>query len=411
VNTTAQQRHPRLDWDDDEIESGGLSLEDQIKYEKAQLAAAEAAKAPRAIVPPNRFATEGHFISKVKRTQWKTFNFAVKDLGIAVGPSTLLIAASYSGKSFLLQHLALCAVSSRKLLDRYEVKQGKVLHLDYEQGTDQSEVRYQRLMNGHGITEQDIRSGELLFARPTMPLDHADAEKELTLLAKGYSICIIDSYRAALSRIDENSSEARGPLTMLGNVSEATGCVFIVIHHQGKGDTPKGDRVWGRGSSAIFDAAGTVFSLKAGGGVYQLTQEKSRIGRFSGATYVLEDVGPTVDAIGQSEGVKLAPADGATVQDTQRGQDQKALIAVLRKHGELEAKELEELCGIPHARYLVARKTLAGDIVSERKDPKDKRRTFCSIAPAYLARIEVREAVAAREGEPEPNAVRNYGYL
>lgn len=225
--------------DDDDDGSGGLSQEEQWRLEERDIKARAASASPKrtAVVPAlaiGSFAKDGHFISKTDIPAWRTFDFVVKDLGIAVGPPTLLIAASYSGKSFLLQHLALCAVTNKKFLDTFEVKQGNVLHLDYEQGTDQSEVRYQRLMNGHGITDAELRKGALLFARPTMPLDSPDAEKELESLTKGYSLCIIDSYRAALSQTDENSSEARGPLTMLGNVSEKTGCVFIVIHHQGR---------------------------------------------------------------------------------------------------------------------------------------------------------------------------------
>lgn len=382
----------RLDLDDDDFDSGGRSQEEQWRLEEKEMKAAAIHVAPRQPpIPHTKFASEGRFITKTERANWRTFDFLVKDLGIAVGPPTLLIAASYSGKSFLLQHLALCAVSGRKLLDCYEVKQGKVLHLDYEQGTDQSEVRYQRLMNGHGISDADLRKDALLFARPTMALDHPEAEKELVFLTHGYSLCIIDSYRAALGKTDENSSEARGPLTMLGNVSEQTKCVFIVIHHQGKADAPRGERTWGRGSSAIFDAAGTVFSLKADGDVYSLKQEKSRIGRFSGVAYTLEDTGEMVESIGLKEGIRLSLAGGgATVEEVQLQKDKQIIIATLQKNGgALPAKQLEKLSGLPRARNDAARDALEReDVVKPEPDPRDKRYKVYRLSDSWKAKLE-----------------------
>jgi RecA-family ATPase len=394
TNGAANNTPVPLDLDDeheDESEHGGLSQEEQFAKERQAMKEQEPASRPRPILVPllNPFAAEGRYIGKLERAKWRSFDFVVKELGIAVGPPTLLIAASYSGKSFLLQHLALCAVSGQKLLGLYEVKQGKVLHLDYEQGVDQSEIRYQRLMNGHGIKAEDMRPDALLFARPKMQLDSPDAEKELRWAAEGYAFCIIDSFRAALGKTDENSSEARGPLTMLGNVSEATGCAFIVIHHQGKGETPKGERTWGRGSSAIFDSAGSVFSLKVEEGVYQLSQEKSRTGRFSGVTYLLEDTGDHVESINATEGVQLVPAGGKTVEELQIDRDKDGIIQALRKNGALRAKALETQSGVPHKRYGPARQALEDEeTVIPEADKMDKRAVVYRLSEAFVARME-----------------------
>src|SRR5690606_8417829 len=101
---------------------------------------------------------------------------------------------------------------------------------------------------------------------PRFSLASATAESTLRSLCQGVALCIVDSFRASCPEIDENSSEARRPLNMLTRVSEATDCVFLVIHHARKPakDSQGGSKMSMRGSSGLYDAAASVMIFESG---------------------------------------------------------------------------------------------------------------------------------------------------
>jgi hypothetical protein len=311
--------YARLDDDDDLEPAASFPARSELAVPASP---ARDSAAPRSGIvhkgtsPPDRFT----FITVPENDGWNypAFNFAVRELGIAVGPPTLLIATSGSGKSFLVQDLALCAAAGQRFLGTIEVKPGKVMHLDYDQGGLQTRARYLRLMRGRSLPPGAIAEDALGFGRPDWLLTSNDADAKLGELVEGRSLCIIDALRPAVDG-DENDSEIRKPLNMLTKVSEKTGCCFLVIHHMGKDKSDKK----GRGSSAIFDAAGTVLNLeKAGEGfdaTYRLTQSKSRTGIFSGMSFKLKDEGEMVESINARERIRLErvemPASDAAKPD------------------------------------------------------------------------------------------------
>jgi hypothetical protein len=90
---------------------------------------------------------------------------------------------------------------------------------------------------------------------PDVYLTYNDAEDVFVRAADGCVAVLVDSLRAATPGIDENSSEARRFVDMLGRVSERTGATILLIHHARKpsGDGPRGARYALRGSSALYD--------------------------------------------------------------------------------------------------------------------------------------------------------------
>lgn len=173
-----------------------------------------------------------------------------EELCLAPGAPGLITGYGGTGKTTFVQHLALCVVSGAKLLDQHEVRHGAVTHLDYEQGADLTMRRYLDLGLSDLPTEAQAR---LRFASfPSTKLTDDEALAALLYAARGQALLIVDSLVAATSLDDENAAAARKPLDMLGQVSELTGCVVLVIHHSKK-DRSNG-RVSARGSSAITDA-------------------------------------------------------------------------------------------------------------------------------------------------------------
>lgn len=181
-------------------------------------------------------------------------------LRIAPGAVTIFGGAGFGGKTLALQSLALSVASGKKLWGAFDVRQGKVLHLDWEQD-ELTVTRYQRLARDMGI---DIESlGDLLGASllPEAYLDDPDGERSLAHLCHGVAVLIIDAFRGAFPKANENDSGVRMWLDMLHRVSKKTGTTILVIAHSRKMSADVDVRSSLRGSGALFDAAATVYQL------------------------------------------------------------------------------------------------------------------------------------------------------
>jgi hypothetical protein len=193
--------------------------------------------------------------------------YVISGVFITPGPPTLLGGYGFCGKTVTAQSIALAVASGNDLWGVFSVKQGRVLHLDYEQGERLTRERYQRLAVGAGVDPAKLGADVLrLAALPTTYLDSDDAFDVLSAAFDGYALVIIDSLRASMPSVDENSSEVRRHLDMLTRISERTGCAVLVIHHArktGSDDKPGDPKMVLRGSSAIFDACGNVFAMAA----------------------------------------------------------------------------------------------------------------------------------------------------
>ncbi len=183
-------------------------------------------------------------------------------LRIAPGAVTIFGGAGFGGKTLALQSLALSVASGKKLWGQHDVRQGKVLHLDWEQD-ELTVLRYQRLARDMGIDLE--RLDEMLGASllPDAFLDDSDGERALAHLCTGVAVLIIDAFRGAFPKAQENDSGVRMWLDMLHRVSKKTGCTILVIAHSRKLSAGADVDVRSslRGSGALFDAAATVYQL------------------------------------------------------------------------------------------------------------------------------------------------------
>lgn len=200
-------------------------------------------------------------------------------LDAAPGAPVLVAGYGFTGKTLAIQDLALAVASGSPAWGRFPVRRGRVLHLDYEQGSHLTRQRYQRLARGRGIDSAALEDRLVLAPMPAWYLDN-DGEDELARLADAFELVVVDSFRAGAPHTDENVSDARIPLDRLTRISEATGCTTVVVHHARKPtqNAQGGARMTVRGSGALYDACGSVlvFTGEKGEPV-SVAHEKARI--------------------------------------------------------------------------------------------------------------------------------------
>lgn len=266
-----------------------------------------------------------------------------KALSIGPGRPTILGGYGGVGKTFTAQALALAIAAGHTLLwDTYKIEHagGKVLHIDHEQGQWITDWRYQRLAWSLGVDLGALGDRLQTLHYPDLYLTSADAEAGLIELCTGRALVLIDSLRAACPGVDENDSKMGSYLYMLARVSEKTGAVIVVIHHEGKtsGDNPRAGIEKLRGSSAIAAGAGSVLSFvkdPAGPGVIRIEHTRANLGQEAPAELVrLLDEGEVDPETGKSEGLRFEhmPPEQVTQQAD-------------AAHDEAREGELRLLCG------------------------------------------------------------------
>lgn len=279
-------------------------------------------------------------------TQLPNIPWLCKELSIAPGAPTMVAGYGYSGKTVSLQSLALSVASGRQAWGRFDVAQGSVLHVDYEQGRHLTQLRYQRLAIEMGVWQEELAGKLDLLTLPPTYLD-ADGELErLAQLCEGKRACIIDSLKAAFPSADENSSDVRKHLDGLTRISETTGCVFFVIHHARK---PSKDSIGSaamaiRGSSALFDGCGSIFVFAGEKNKPTVVNhEKARITGRTAEDFALEvtDVTLPVEAIPEAA-IAVTVGDGLSNESgSLRFGLRVAVTTEERREQEVGARDLE----------------------------------------------------------------------
>lgn len=224
-----------------------------------------------------------------------------KDLQL--GPGRPVIVAGYgaSGKTLAAQSLALSVASGQPIWGQFPVThRGAVIHLDYEQGRYATFRRYQRLAHGMGINLAALDTSLKVRAFPEKRLTDEDIVEALSMLCDGASLLIVDSLRAATPGVDENASEVQRYVQNLARVGEATGCTCLLIHHARKKSEGDSDiRTILRGSSAIFDAAGSIYAITTSGDTRRVDHAKAPAeaedGPLPGFELAIEQAPGTVD--------------------------------------------------------------------------------------------------------------------
>jgi hypothetical protein len=185
-------------------------------------------------------------------------------LRVARGSLTIVGGYGYSRKTLFAQELALSIATGTPALGVYRTTQAPVLHIDNEQGQRITRERYQRLACARGIDLRDAQLSVVTF--PDFRLSDAIARDTMRRLLEethaGY--IVIDSVRASVAGVDENSSQMREYLDLVGQEVKRVDGAAEVLHHARKPAEGKtGGKYSLRGSSAIFDAADGIFIFTA----------------------------------------------------------------------------------------------------------------------------------------------------
>ncbi len=182
-------------------------------------------------------------------------------LRLARGSLTIVGGYGYGRKTLYAQALALAIASGKPALGVYSVVRAPVLHIDFEQGHRITRERYQRMARASGIDLGEITELRTVTF-PPFRLTDPDARDVLRRLFEetraGY--VVVDSLKGATRGVDENSSEIREYIDVLGQEIKRVDAAGKLLHHAKKpGEGKSAARYSLRGSSAIFDAADGVF--------------------------------------------------------------------------------------------------------------------------------------------------------
>lgn len=194
--------------------------------------------------------------------------YPIRGLPMRTGPVTLMIAYAYSGKSVALQSMLLSVATGHKVWGQFSCERGRTIYVDGEQGITETKDRYRRLARGVGIDLLAEAGDRLNIASRPMRLNDPSARDYYLRFCERAQLMVVDSLAALAPGLNENDPEIAAPLYMLGEVSEQTGCLILVVHHAGKaainpikGQPDPDPRSVGRGSSAILGAAGYAYKL------------------------------------------------------------------------------------------------------------------------------------------------------
>lgn len=273
----------------------------------------------------------------------------VPTLGLGAGPAHGFFGQGYSGKSICAGFsLGMSVASGRPVWGAFRCKQGIWVHLDYEQGRRRTKILIQRLMAGMGIDPEEVRGMIRAAILPPVKLTTSGALDHFKRALEGAAIVTCDALKGMTPGIDENSSEMRDYVDILGEASGATGCAANLIHHAGKtpmeGSRPRKEA--GRGSSGIFDACQSVWVMSAKKGEpTMVSHEKDReLG------YTVDDFGLRIEDVETGDIHHPNPRGGLRVVHLDREQ--------LKPKGLTEEEEADRIASAIASMVTLVRATI-----------------------------------------------------
>ena len=187
--------------------------------------------------------------------------WAIEGLRIPAGAVTVKAGYGFSMKTLDEQERVLCKCLGLPVYGVFATKAGRCAHFDLDQGRRVTFERYQRLLRAKGIDPRELQGHLRVALHPDVKLDATDAVDVYARAIDGFEYVTFDCLRAGAPTIDENTSEIRRAVDVLNVAAEKTGAAVNLIHHSKKPTegTDATGKFMLRGSSAIFDAAATVF--------------------------------------------------------------------------------------------------------------------------------------------------------
>lgn len=250
----APQAHQNGTLSDEDIER------DAIRDETPAPDASDEAPTAPATAPGFQFLTLDELCAPLEPV-----NYLIEVLDMCPGRPMQIAGTGFAGKTICAQSMVMSIIAGRPVWGSLSCRQGPAVHLDYEMGRRATLRRYRRLCVGAGISwEAQVAPWLRLAPLPRLYLNTRGVEDYLKRATEGATIALIDSLRRALPGEEENDSAITEYIDALPRVSEATGCVFVFLHHsttKSKSLEGQDSRGAGRGTSAIFDSSGAVLSM------------------------------------------------------------------------------------------------------------------------------------------------------
>ncbi len=301
-------------------------------------------------------------------------DWTCEGMQLCPGRPFMLAGYGFSGKSLLGEELAIASALGDQAFGAFTIRQGRALYVDNEMGCRLNYGRLQRLARARGKWAEDFSDDLHVATYPDVRFDHKDAYDIFCRAFCAFSLVILDSFTTFVGGIDENASEAGGPLYMLGKVSEATGATIGVIHHARKPqkDAPGGLGMSIRGSGAIFGACDSIYVLGAQKG------EPVRVEHVRSPTtgIMVDTFGLAIHDTDGGSGMRLEylPPEQLSAQDEKRGSSildramTSVLETVMRNPGVQSANRICELARGERKSKLAALKILEEEGRVKRRD-------------------------------------------
>lgn len=339
---------------------------------------------------PSRYDLAGTTRSPIKKLKWfsqetiPSQNWVCSTLGLRPGPVHILNAFSNVGKTFLAANLAACVAHGQKLFGSIEIENpGPVLHIDWDQGEEDTTIYYWKILNGLGINTFD--KIDFLF-KPEWNLSTEFAKEELTTLLGSYRLCIIDCFGAAIPGEDINDERVRQFIDLLNTVSSQTKCTILLLHHEPKtAGKDKTKAVKGNGS-IISGAGGSIHLARSETtGEITLALGKKRLVKDFSISYCLEDVGEYCHQLKNTIGLRLVPTTmGPKPAPSEDLPTQ--LLRVIKASPGIHSRELRQsVDGFSNAEIDKAVDDLASNQMIAIAGQKPKKHTITEAGEAHLA--------------------------
>ncbi len=218
---------------------------------------------PPEVKEENEDSSIESFLMDVQTVEWIVPNL------IAKNSIAFVAGLPETGKTWMLIDLAIeCAKGGGLWLNKYPVKQAKVLFIDQERFKAETQRRFKAVLSGAGISATDIRGQLNIRCGTTTRLDLQNSYEAFRKTVEEIrpDVVIVDSFATIKVAEENNRKEIQNVLEKIKELRNEFGCTFIFIHHESKiafsSEAGEPSIAQMAGSVAIPAAAETVLTVR-----------------------------------------------------------------------------------------------------------------------------------------------------
>lgn len=229
------------------------------------------------IIPENKL----NFMDWQQLKEYKVPNYNWRIDKILQDKKIIIFAGgSATYKSWLCLNMSICVSLGLNFLDIFKTEQGNVLYIDRENSIPELKNRFNMLLNGMKITNEQ-KVPVYFLSEQSIKLDNFEDREQLREFIKKNNIKLViaDVYRRLIS-YEENDAGAVSNFFTNGikPICEDTGVSFVFIHHHKKGKAEGDTKELLRGSSDLVNFVDGVIQISRDGVNITIQQTKNRSG-------------------------------------------------------------------------------------------------------------------------------------